>query len=71
MTPAAGAGEVAVRIGRSIVGAFLERTMGGGPGEECFRMAFIASFAHHLKGRAHGVILSDRRQWEPGKSWWL
>ena len=33
MTPAAGAGEVAVRIGGSIVGAFLERTMGGGPGE--------------------------------------
>lgn len=49
MTPATGAGEVAIRIGGSIVGAFLERTMGGGPGEECFRMAFIASFAPHLK----------------------
>lgn len=40
MTPATGAGEVAIRIGGSIVGAFLERTMGGGPGEELFQDGF-------------------------------
>lgn len=49
MTPATGAGEVAIRIGGSIVRTFLERTIGGGPGEECFGMAFSASFAPHLK----------------------
>lgn len=48
-----------------------KRRMGGGPGEQHFKIDFIPSFAHHLTGSPHSGTLNDRKQWEPKKSWCL
>lgn len=66
-----GAGEeVAVGVAGGVWGVAGKGQRGGGPGEH-FKVAFIESFAHHLKGGAHGGALDDRRHWELEKSWWL